>query len=366
MQTPFIGMDKNDIDTPALLIDLDVMEANIAAMADYFNSVNADLRPHLKTHKSVTIAHKQIEAGAIGITCAKLGEAEVLVNAGIKDILIANQIVGQLKIARLVNLAKHADMMTAVDNPENAKEISAAAQAKGVTIRVIIEVDVGMGRCGVRSKEEALELARQIKELHSLKFMGLMGFEGGVVEMADRAGRTRRAVACIDVLAETKKFLEENGISVEIMSGGGSGTYDITGVRPEMTEIQAGTYVFMDGKYSAVEGMQKRFKCALTVLVTVISRPDSKTLCTDGGRKSISKDFGIPQPFNIDGLEQKGLSEEHGNCVVHKELDLKIGDKIEILPSHACTTVNLHDKYYAVRKGKLEGIWDVSARGRSY
>lgn len=364
-QEPFVGMEKREIDTPALLIDLDVMEANIKAMADYVKSIGVNLRPHVKTHKSTIIAHKQIAAGAIGITCAKLGEAETLVEAGISDILIANQIVGPLKIARLVNLTKHADMMVAVDNPDNVRELAAASAAKGVRPRVLLEVNIGMDRCGVVTKEEALDLARLVTNFDSLRFAGIMGFEGGVVELANRAERTRRATICIDRLAETKQFLEKHGIPVAITSGGGSGTYDISGSRPEMTEIQAGTYVFMDATYLKVEGMEQRFGPALTVLATVISRPTSERLHTDGGHKSISKEFGIPQPYRIDGLEQKGLSEEHGNCRVLKPLELKVGDKIEILPSHACTTVNLHDRYYAIRDGRVEAIWKVAARGKA-
>ena len=364
-QTAFIGMDKNEIDTPALLIDLDALESNIKTMSEYFKEINTNLRPHFKAHKSTAIAHMQMAAGAIGITCAKLGEAEVLAEAGIKDILIANQIVGPLKIARLVNLAKHTDMMVAVDSQENVKAISEAAIEKGVRIRVLVEVDVGMERCGVISKEQALDLARFCNDSKGIQFCGLMGFEGGVVEIAEREERVRRGNLCMDRLEETKNYLEANGIDIEIMSGGGSGTHDIAGPRKFMTEIQAGTYVFMDSKYLAVEGMEKKFKPALTVLTTVISRPAPDRLHTDCGRKSASKDFGIPQPLNIDGLEQRGLSEEHGNCRVHKPLDLKIGDKFELLPTHSCTTVNLHDYYYGIRNGKLEVIWKVSARGKS-
>lgn len=365
MNKPFIGIEKNEIDTPALLIDLDMMDANIAAMADFFDKVDARLRPHVKTHKSPIIAHKQIDYGAMGVTCAKLGEAEVMVNAGIKDVLIANQIVGRTKIARLVNLAKHGFLMVAVDNAENVADLAAAAAAKDVNLWALVEVDIGMERCGVPPGKPALELAQQVVKSDGLRFAGLMGYEGHAVMITDKEERRKVANSSIDMLVKTKELLNKNGINVEIMSGGGTGTYDITGSRWEMREIQAGSYVFMDAKYSTVSGLSEKFGYALTILTTVISRPEPDLIITDAGMKVMTKEFGIPQPINIDGLEQVSLSEEHGKLIAHKDTVLKVGDKIELLPTHGCTTINLHDNYYAVRDGKLEAVWKVEARGRS-
>ena len=363
---PFIGMHKTELDTPALLIDLAKMEANIETMANYFSTVNADLRPHVKTHKTPIIAHKQIAAGAIGVTCAKLGEAEAVIHAGIRDVLIANQIVGAQKIARLINLAKHSEIMVAVDNPQNIQAISEAAAAKGATIRMLIEVNIGMDRCGVESGKPTLELAEQIRRSPNLVFEGLMGYEGHTVAKPNRAERDTAAREAMQRLLDAKYYLEKQGIEVPIMSGGGTGTFNITGSIPEMTEVQAGSYVLMDSTYRNVEGIGEEFDCALSVLATVVSRPNPDRIIVDTGLKVLAKEFGIPQPVGVTGVEMTGLSEEHGKMQVSDEnVALKPGDKLEILPTHCCTTVNLHDRYYGIRNGIVESVWDITARGKS-
>ena len=363
---PFIGMHKTELDTPALLIDLAKMEANIETMANYFSTVNADLRPHVKTHKTPIIAHKQIAAGAIGVTCAKLGEAEAVIHAGIRDVLIANQIVGAQKIARLINLAKHSEIMVAVDNPQNIQAISEAAAAKGATIRMLIEVNIGMDRCGVESGKPTLELAEQIRRSPNLVFEGLMGYEGHTVAKPNRAERDTAAREAMQRLLDAKYYLEKQGIEVPIMSGGGTGTFNITGSIPEMTEVQAGSYVLMDSTYRNVEGIGEEFACALSVLATVVSRPNPDRIIVDTGLKVLAKEFGIPQPVGVTGVEMTGLSEEHGKMQVSDEnVALKPGDKLQILPTHCCTTVNLHDRYYGIRNGIVESVWDITARGKS-
>ena len=361
----FIGIPKEEIDTPALLIDLDIMESNIQKMADFFSTVNADLRPHTKTHKTPIIAHKQIEAGAIGVTCAKLGEAEAMVHAGIRDILIANQIVGKQKIARLINLANHSDIMVAVDDPHNVNQLSAAAQAKGVTLRVLIEVNVGMNRCGTEPGAPTLELAQHILKSEALRFEGLMGYEGHTVANPSLIERKIATEKSMTLLVDTKHLLEENGIPVKIMSGGGTGTHKITGAFPEMTEVQAGSYVFIDATYRNVEGGGDQFDCSLSVLTTIISRPNPTRVIVDAGLKMLAKEFGVPQPIGIDGLEMIGLSEEHGRMTADASVDLTPGDKLELLPTHCCTTVNLHDCYYGIRDGVVESVWEIAARGKS-
>ena len=362
----YIGRHKTELDTPALLIDLDIMESNIQKMADYFSKVNTELRPHVKTHKTPIISHKQIAAGAIGVTCAKLGEAEAIVHSGIRDVLIANQIVGTHKIARLINLAKHSDIMVAVDNVDNVQSISEAASTKGVTIRVLIEVNIGMDRCGVEPGLETLTLAHIINKSQDLKFEGLMGYEGHTVAKPNRTEREHNTKAAMQRLIDTKLRLEKNGINVSIMSGGGTGTYDITGSIPEMTEVQAGSYVFMDATYRNVEGIGDKFDCALTVLATVVSRPGKKRIIVDTGLKVLTKEFGIPQPIGLQGVEMTGLSEEHGKILVSNEdISLKPTDKLEILPTHCCTNVNLHDRFYGIRNEIVETVWEIAARGRS-
>lgn len=360
-----IGMHKTELDTPALLIDLDKMESNIQTMADYFTTVNAVLRPHLKTHKTPMLAHKQIAAGAIGITCAKLGEAEAVIHAGIRDVLIANQIIGRQKIARLVNLAKQSEIMVAVDNAQNVTDISAAAAAKGVTVRILIEVNTGMNRCGVEPGQPALELARHVLRSPNLQFEGLMGYEGHTVAKPNYAERKDAASQSVQLLVDTKHHLEKHGVPVSIMSGGGTGTFSITGSVPEMTEVQAGSYIFMDATYGNVEGVGEHFACALTVLATVVSRPTPERVIVDTGMKVLAKEFGIPQPLGIEGLEMAGLSEEHGKLNADASVSLTPGDKLEILPTHCCTTVNLHDRYYGIRDGIVESVWDIAARGKA-
>ena len=363
---PFIGMHKTELDTPALLIDLDKMEANIQTMANYFRTVNADLRPHVKTHKTPIIAHKQIAAGAIGVTCAKLGEAEAVIHAGIRDVLIANQIVGPQKIARLINLAKHSEIMVAVDNPQNVQAIAEAAAAKGATVRMLIEVNIGMDRCGVEPGEPTLTLADQIRQCPNLVFEGLMGYEGHTVAKPNRSERDAAAREAMRHLLDTKHYLEKHSVEVPIMSGGGTGTFNITGSIPEMTEVQAGSYVLMDSTYRNVEGVGDHFDCALSVLATVVSRPNRSRMVVDTGLKVLAKEFGIPQPVGVTGVEMTGLSEEHGQIRVSDEnVSLKPGDTLEILPTHCCTTVNLHDRYYGIRNGIVESVWEISARGKA-
>ncbi|MHB1417124.1 MAG: alanine racemase, partial [Chloroflexota bacterium] len=224
---PVIGCPKEDIDTPALLIDLPTMERNIERMAAFFADKRAKLRPHAKTHKCPIIAQKQLAAGNIvGITCAKLGEAEVLVEGGIRDILIANQIVGPQKIARLMGLARHADVMVAVDDPVNVEALSAAATAAGVQLRVLVEVNIGMNRCGVEPGQPALALARKVAESKGLRFMGLQGYEGHLVMRPDFAERRDMALADTKKLVDTRRLIEGAGLAVEIVSGGGTGTYN--------------------------------------------------------------------------------------------------------------------------------------------
>jgi D-serine deaminase-like pyridoxal phosphate-dependent protein len=288
-----------------------------------------------------------------------------MVHAGIRDVLIANQIVGKQKIARLINLARHSEIMVAVDDPQNVDDLSAAAEAKRATLRVLIEVNTGMNRCGTEPGPPTLDLAHRVLKSKGLKFEGLMGYEGHTVAKPNLAEREIATKKSVELLIETKHFLEENGIPVRIMSGGGTGTYKITGSYPEMTEVQAGSYVFMDATYRNVEGVGEDFGCALTVLTTVVSRPAPTRVVVDAGLKALAKEFGIPQPIGIEGLEMVGLSEEHGRMIATEGVDLKPGDKIEILPTHCCTTVNLHDRYYAIRSGIVEAVWEIAARGKS-
>ena len=361
-----IGADINQIDTPALLIDLDVMERNIDTMARFFRTIPAELRPHEKTHKCPVIAHKQIEAGAIGITCAKLGEAEAMVEAGIRDVLIANQVVGEPKVTRLVNLAKHSDVIVAVESYENVTHLAEAARAKGVRLNVLVEVDVGNNRCGTTPGEPTLELAREVASHSSLNLRGLLGYEGFCQNIQDIGERREKAHGAMEKLVSTKELLEDRGLDMEIVSAGGTGTHMITGKYPGVTEVEAGSYIFMDATYRRVEGLEP-YDYALTVLTTITSLPRPGVAICDAGLKAITFEPRRPLPpvKDMDGVTYERASEEHGRLKVEPDSGLKIGDKIEVVVSHCCTNVNLYDHYHCVRDGSLEAVWRISARGRS-
>lgn len=358
----FIGKSQEELDTPVLCIDLPLMEANVAKMADFFADRPARLRPHTKTHKSPLLAQKQIAAGAIGVTCAKLGEAEQMALAGIQDILIANQIVGPTKIARLVNLARYTEVMVAVDDAENVAELDAAARAKNVSLRVLVEVDAGMGRCGVAPGEPALTLARQIEDAPGLRFEGIMGYEGHTVMIPDYAERKQQAETAMKKLVGTRDVIEAAGLPVKIVSGGGTGTYDITGAYPGVTEVQAGSYITMDTQYRDTVGID--FACALHVVAQVISTPRAGAAVIDAGLKTLTRDFGLPVVAEPEGWQLVSLSEEHGALRQEGGPDLQPGDRVKIWPNHGCTTINLHDQYVGVRDGVVEAVWPIAARGK--
>ena len=356
-----IGGPKIELDTPALCLDIEAVEANIERMAAAFRDGPTRLRPHAKTHKSPILAHMQIAAGAAGITCAKLGEAEVMAAAGIRDILIANQIVGAGKIARLVNLAAHTDVMACVDDAGNARDLDAAARAKGVRLRVLLELNIGMGRCGALPFAPALEMARLICGLPGLRFEGLMGYEGHTVFLTDLDERRRETEASLAQLVGTAELLRENGIAVPIVSSGGTGTYFITGQYPGVTEIEVGSYITMDAQYREEVGID--FAYALTVLATVTSVHGEHAII-DAGLKTVTRDFGLPLVFDPPGWELTGLSEEHGHLERRGGAALAVGDKVELVPNHGCTTINLHDEYHVVRRGVVEAVWPIAARGK--
>jgi len=357
-----IGTPKADLDTPALCLDIEVVEANIRRMADAVRDGPVRLRPHAKTHKSPMLAQMQLAAGAIGITCAKLGEAEVLAAAGIRDILIANQIVGAGKIARLANLAAHTEIMVAVDDAANVADLDAAAQAKGVRLRALVELDIGMGRCGVLPGEPALELARRVVASPGLRFEGLMGYEGHTVMIKDPEMRRARTEASLKLLVDTAGLLRRHGIPVAIISSGGTGTYFITGRYPGVTEIQVGSYITMDGQYREEVGID--FAYGLTVLASVVSVHGPDRAEVDAGLKTVTRDFGLPTLIDPPGWELVGLSEEHGHIRRTGGVPLRPGDKVEIVPNHGCTTINLHDEYHMIRRGVLEAVWPIAARGK--
>ncbi len=363
-----IGQEIAAVDTPALVIDLDAMEHNLRTMADFFADKKTKLRPHAKTHKSPVIAHKQLALGAVGITCSKLGEAEVMVEAGVRDVLVANQIVTPTKIARLIALLHHARVTVATDDPANLRDLARAASAQGVTLDVLIEVNTGMNRCGVEPGEGAVALAKIAANLPGIRFRGIQAYEGHLVNVADADERAARVRAAMAPIVETRRLIEAAGLPVEIVSGGGTGTFAQTGTIDGFDEVQAGSYVFMDTKYSEIGGIGDRFRQALAVLATVISRPLPERAILDIGRKTIGADHGTPRLREYDPAEVtfEGFSEEHTKLRLDGDArKLRVGDVVQVVPGHGCTTVNLYDRYIAARGGRVEAIWPIAARGRA-
>jgi D-serine deaminase-like pyridoxal phosphate-dependent protein len=354
-----IGRPRHDLVTPALILDLDVARRNIAAMAEYMRTVPAKLRPHIKVHKSPELARMQMAAGeALGLTTATVWEAVVLVRGGIDDILIANEVVGEEKVKALAELARDARINVAIDDAHNAEELSAAALKAGSTLGVLIDLDVGMERCGVRTKEEALRLAEHVSKLHGLRLEGMMGYEGHCMLEPDPALRVQKAHAAMDKLMNAVDHLSQAGFESKVISGGGTGTYNITGAHPRLTELQAGSYVVMDAFHAQ---LVPGFPVALTVLGTVISRQGHRVVF-DTGRKVIGSELGLPRLKDVPSTTA-GIAEEHLLVDVDPGYPLKVGDRVEVISGYGPTTVNLHDVYYVVENDVVTDVWPIRARG---
>jgi D-serine deaminase-like pyridoxal phosphate-dependent protein len=354
-----IGRSRHDLITPALVLDLNIVRSNISKMVEYMHTVPATLRPHVKVHKSPEIAHMQMEAGeAIGLTTATVWEAVVMVRAGIDDILIANEVVGPAKIQVVAELARDAHITVAIDDPLIADQLSAAAMKAGSAISVLIDLDVGMERCGVRTKESALALAQHVSKLRGLRFEGMMGYEGQCMLEPAPALRLQKAHTAMDKLMEAVDFLAAAGFESKVISGGGTGTYNITGANPRLTELQAGSYVVMDAFHAQ---LIPGFPAAMTVLATVISRQGTR-LVLDAGRKAIGSELGLPIVKDVAAMTAS-IAEEHLLVDVEPESTLKVGDRVEVVPGYGPTTVNLHDVFYVVENDVVIDIWPVQARG---
>ena len=352
---------KWDLDTPALVVELDLMERNISRMAAFFKERNVNWRPHTKGQKIPQIAHLQLDAGATGITCAKLSEAEVMAAAGVTDILIANQVIGPRKAERLIDLLDRADVIVAVDSMENALELAAAAERRDKRLRVVVEVDNGMNRAGVPPGEPTVALARKLNDLSGLRFVGVMAWEAHCLGKPMEE-RKRCCEESVGLLVESAEQCREAGLPIEIISCGGTGTFQITAHIPGITEIQAGGGIFCDMLYDSW-GIQHPF--ALTVISTVTSRPTPERIIVDAGRKALSVDIAQPKPKDLDHVASTLLAAEHGIIELERPNDaLKVGDKLEWIVGYGDTTVCLHDEMVGVRNGTVEVIWAVLGRGK--
>ena len=354
-------MRVEQISTPALVVDLDLMEENQERMRALVERSGARLRPHYKSHKCVELARMQLAAGAKGITCAKLGEARDLVEAGVEDVLIANQITDRAKLAEVAALAGCCRLGIAVDQAENVADLEAAAAAQGSTIHCLVEYEIGMGRCGVATKEALYELARRIDACPHLEFEGIQAYAGHLSHELSAQVRAAEGQKIEDRLREAKDYLEARGLAVREVSGCSTASVsDHAGGDTVYTEFQAGSYLFMDTAYGALADLG--FKNALFVLATVISKAGGRTI-TDAGRKSVSLDQRDPVFLGYEGYPVK-LSEEH-STVLLPEGEKRVGDKLMLIPGHCCTCVNLHDALYLTRDGKVVNKLPVTSRGKS-
>jgi D-serine deaminase-like pyridoxal phosphate-dependent protein len=355
-----IGRARDEVTTPALLLDLDVAKRNIAVMAERFRELPAELRPHIKVHKSPQLSRMQVAAGAIGVACATVWEAVVMSEAGIEDVLVANQVVQPDKLRALAEAATRGRITVAVDDERNVDRLSEEAAAAGAQIELLIEVDVGMGRCGVRSKEEAVALAEHAALKPNLRLRGLQGYEGHCMLEPDRDVRVREAHKANALLVEVVDFLAEHGFSSEVVSAGGTGTYYITGANPRITEVQAGSYTLMDCFHDNL--VPGGFEVALTVAATVISRHGA-TVVLDAGRKAVGIDHVLPPMVGFPDGQLRYYAEEHALFDFPGPAPIDLGDRVEVMAGYGPTTVNLYDVFHVVEDGVVTDIWPVHARG---
>ena len=359
-----IGGSKRDLDTPALCIDLGAMESNIASMADFLRARGKAWRPHAKCHKTPAIAHKQVASGALGVTCAKVSEAEVMAAAGIRDILVANMVVGQKKLERVISLCRAADPIIACDHFAQVEPLAAACRQNGVVCRLLIEVNIGLDRVGTRPGRDTLALAQAIDRLEGVQLAGIMGYEGHLLRLPDLVEKRRLIDDAIGVLVRCRDLIVEAGMPCDIVSAGGTGSYQLTADCPGVTELQAGGGIFADPMYQLQCGVTG-LESALTVLATVVSRPTLDRAVLDTGRKSVNPDIHMPVPKDLRDAQVTQLSAEHASLKLGPESQsLKIGDRIELFVGYADFTTVLHDEFYAFRGDRLETVWPILGRGK--
>lgn len=362
-----VGESINQIDTPALIMDLDTFDKNNALLFASLRERGVRIRPHAKSHKCPEIAKRQIALGAIGICCQKVSEAQAFADAGIQDILIANEVVGEKKIAALVALAKQATIAVCVDHVENAKALNAAASAAGVKLNVLIEIDVGAKRCGIAPREPALALAKVISSLPALSLKGLQAYHGPAQHMRAVAERRAAIQSASDAARATRDLLRANGIDCETVTGAGTGSYLLEAASGVFNEVQPGSYIFMDADYArndwAGNDMPK-FEHSLFVLASVMSATRPGHAVVDAGLKASSVDSGMPAVFDRPGVVYVKASDEHGVLAIDSNATtITLGEKIKLVPGHCDPTVNLYDELILVRNDRVEAIWPISARG---
>ena len=355
-------MKVHEIPTPALVVDVAAMQRNIERAASYFAARSSKLRPHFKAHKTPEIARRQLAAGSCtGITCATIGEAEIVAREGVtRDILVANEIVGPGKADRAARLARETDLIVAIDSDYALDDLARAAQVAGSTIGVLIDVNVGLPRCGIAPGEPSVALAKRASETSGIVLRGAMGYEGHVMAIVDRGEREAKASQAMERLLATTRMIREAGLRCDIVSAGGTCTFDITGGMEGITEVQAGTYVLMDSSYLYDD---LPFELAFAIHATVMSRPRDGQCAADAGLKAIASDHGLPELHGVDGGKVLFLSDEHATIAIPPESSIAPGDRIVLLPPHIDPTINLHDVLWAADGDEVVDVWPIAARG---
>jgi 3-hydroxy-D-aspartate aldolase len=367
-----LGISKWDLDTPALCVDLDKMERNIAKMQSTVKANGIASRPHSKTHKCAAIARYQIATGSVGICCAKVSEAEAMLEHGVEKVLMTTSNPSPHKIRRAMNIRKfNSSFIQAVDQEQNARDLSAAAREAGVVADVVIDVAVGT-RSGIPPGEGAVALAKLVDKLPNLKLRGMLAYDGGAQHVKGFAARKERALKNIEPNAETFAMMKRAGLNMEIFSGGGSGTYNIDHVTPGFTDVQVGSYIFMDMQYLAIgsqddPNVYTDFETSLTVLVTILNDRFPGRLTADGGAKAFTLNKPNAGVIGEPGMDYNAGSDEFGAITITgtPTKTYKIGDKLECIVPHCDPAVNEYDWIYGTRKDKVEVVWPITGRGHS-
>lgn len=365
-----IGDPLEAVDTPALLVDLEAFEANLERMAAAARRFGVRLRPHAKTHKSPAVALRQAALGAVGQCCQKVAEAEILAAGGIADILVSNQVVGAPKLERLGALARRVTLAVCADDAGNVADLSRVAQSYDATLTVFVEIDAGMGRCGVAPGEPAAALAATIAAAPGLVFGGLQAYHGSAQHIRGHSQRGQAIAGAGERVRETLAALERRGLPCPLVTGAGTGTFAFEGASGLWGELQCGSYAFMDADYARnldeAGNPISGFRHSLFLWATVMSRPAADRAVCDVGLKSTTTESGLPVVADLADVTYRGASDEHGTLTVGaKAAPLPLGSKIRLIPGHCDPTINLHDWYVGVRKGRVEALWLIAARGAS-
>lgn len=360
---------KDALDTPALLVDLDRLERNIERMKSLVAGTGVALRPHVKTHKCPQVARMQIAAGARGVCCAKLAEAHAMAAGGIQDLLVTTPIAGEVKLRRLVELARQARLSVVADDEQAIRALSQAAHAAGVSVAVVVEVNVGQDRCGVPPGPQAARLAQLIAKSPGLRFAGLQGYHGRLQGIPAFELRQVEVRTALERLMQSVEHLRRLGIACDVLTGGGTGSVALDLELGALTELQPGSYVYMDSSYGKLawdaSGTPIPFEQSLSILSSVVSRPLKERAVLDVGWKSASSDSGPPAVRGLAGASFEFAGDEHGTLRGIDAMNLRPGDRVELIPSHCDTTVNLYDRIVACRGEEIVEIWPIAARGLS-